>query len=267
MSDPTASQQLQLWRRLIIFLLLVWIVAFGIVLLLQIRPGLPHLALLLLCPALLGLVSGLGTRLLLKELHWTLGSLATLAALFSGLFLLGAATGWRYGLGPQEFKAFDLAGAAQVVTGLLASLFAATAWRKPALQDRGPAFIPAPQPQQPATPPETQPGKPRAVSRPKKTAGSQSGARAKKAAAMAVPKSAPPKQSPPALPPKPRFRRRNKRPEVQFVSSQEHRCPYCLEIVQPQDPRGIVECKICHALHHADCWAITGTCQVPHLNA
>jgi hypothetical protein len=28
-----------------------------------------------------------------------------------------------------------------------------------------------------------------------------------------------------------------------------------------------VECQICHTLHHADCWAITGTCQVPHYTA
>jgi hypothetical protein len=28
-----------------------------------------------------------------------------------------------------------------------------------------------------------------------------------------------------------------------------------------------VECKICHTLHHADCWAVTGACQIPHLNS
>jgi len=27
-----------------------------------------------------------------------------------------------------------------------------------------------------------------------------------------------------------------------------------------------VECPICHTMHHKDCWDITGTCQVPHLN-
>jgi hypothetical protein len=29
----------------------------------------------------------------------------------------------------------------------------------------------------------------------------------------------------------------------------------------------VVECEICHTLHHADCWAITGACQVPHFTA
>jgi hypothetical protein len=42
-------------------------------------------------------------------------------------------------------------------------------------------------------------------------------------------------------------------------------CPYCLEEVLPRDPRGRVVCKICGTPHHRDCWEITGTCQVPHL--
>ncbi len=44
----------------------------------------------------------------------------------------------------------------------------------------------------------------------------------------------------------------------------EHRCPYCLEEVRRNDPRGIKICKVCQTWHHADCWAITGVCQVPH---
>jgi len=51
---------------------------------------------------------------------------------------------------------------------------------------------------------------------------------------------------------------------IRLVGETEHRCPYCLELVQKKDPRGIVECSICHTLHHADCWAVTGMCQVPH---
>jgi ribosomal protein L37AE/L43A len=47
---------------------------------------------------------------------------------------------------------------------------------------------------------------------------------------------------------------------------EEHRCPYCLDPVSRNDPRGVKECDVCHTLHHADCWAITGVCQVPHLN-
>lgn len=64
----------------------------------------------------------------------------------------------------------------------------------------------------------------------------------------------------------PKRRRRNKKARVQLALVEEHRCPYCLENVSRSDPRGVVECKVCHTLHHKDCWDITGACQVPHLN-
>jgi hypothetical protein len=51
---------------------------------------------------------------------------------------------------------------------------------------------------------------------------------------------------------------------VRFIGLEEHRCPYCLELVEPNDPRGVEVCAICHTRHHADCWAVTGVCQVPH---
>jgi ribosomal protein L37AE/L43A len=54
--------------------------------------------------------------------------------------------------------------------------------------------------------------------------------------------------------------------KIVIAPVEEHRCPYCLEPVKRNDPRGVVECDVCHTLHHADCWAITGTCQVPHYN-
>lgn len=64
----------------------------------------------------------------------------------------------------------------------------------------------------------------------------------------------------------PKRRRRSRKARVQLALVEEHRCPYCLETVTRNDPRGMVECTICHTLHHKDCWDITGTCQVPHLN-
>lgn len=44
----------------------------------------------------------------------------------------------------------------------------------------------------------------------------------------------------------------------------EHRCPYCLELVKSGDSRGVKTCKVCKTKHHADCWDITGVCQIPH---
>jgi hypothetical protein len=61
-------------------------------------------------------------------------------------------------------------------------------------------------------------------------------------------------------------RRRRGKPRVQLALVEEHRCPYCLDLVARSDPRGVVECKVCRSLHHKDCWDVTGSCQVPHLN-
>lgn len=52
--------------------------------------------------------------------------------------------------------------------------------------------------------------------------------------------------------------------KISLVGTEEHRCPFCLEDVDPQDPAGVVVCPICHTYHHKSCWDITGTCQVPH---
>lgn len=59
-----------------------------------------------------------------------------------------------------------------------------------------------------------------------------------------------------------RFRRK---PNVNLALVEIHRCPYCLEEVKLNDPRGTRKCEICNTLHHADCWEVTGECQIPHL--
>jgi len=52
---------------------------------------------------------------------------------------------------------------------------------------------------------------------------------------------------------------------IRFTGSGEDRCPYCLDVVDPKDPRGVKLCPVCHTPHHAECWSITGMCQMPHL--
>jgi hypothetical protein len=64
-----------------------------------------------------------------------------------------------------------------------------------------------------------------------------------------------------------RKRLSSRKPKLQISVFEEHRCPFCLDVVKRNDPRGIKECEVCHSLHHADCWNITGMCQVPHLNS
>jgi ribosomal protein L37AE/L43A len=68
--------------------------------------------------------------------------------------------------------------------------------------------------------------------------------------------------------PKPKRRKvRRLRQKVHLGKSMTTVCPYCLEEVLPKDPRGIVVCDICGTPHHGDCWAISGKCEVPHLQA
>ncbi len=52
--------------------------------------------------------------------------------------------------------------------------------------------------------------------------------------------------------------------EIKFIGAAEHTCPYCLDPVIAHDPRGVKVCPICKTQHHADCWGITGACQIPH---
>ncbi len=52
--------------------------------------------------------------------------------------------------------------------------------------------------------------------------------------------------------------------QVKFTGATEQRCPYCLDVITKNDPRGVQVCSICHTPHHADCWAMTGVCQIPH---
>jgi hypothetical protein len=52
---------------------------------------------------------------------------------------------------------------------------------------------------------------------------------------------------------------------LKVIAKAEDRCPYCLDVIKKNDPRGVVFCEICETPHHADCWEAGGKCQVPHL--
>ena len=66
---------------------------------------------------------------------------------------------------------------------------------------------------------------------------------------------------------KPQVRPKKRPPtSVRLTGAVEHRCPFCLEPVDKKDKRGVKVCAICHTHHHADCWEVTGTCQVPHMH-
>lgn len=75
----------------------------------------------------------------------------------------------------------------------------------------------------------------------------------------------PPTSFPTPLPRRHSTRKAHK--TVRLIGKEEMRCPYCLQIIEPHDPNGIVVCPICHTAHHKECWDITGSCQVPHNHA
>src|SRR5690606_17624502 len=56
-------------------------------------------------------------------------------------------------------------------------------------------------------------------------------------------------------------RTRRRRAAVHLARTETHVCPYCLEEVTKNDPRGVQVCKVCKTWHHRDCWDITGVCQ------
>ncbi len=62
----------------------------------------------------------------------------------------------------------------------------------------------------------------------------------------------------------PNKKKRVRKKDIKLSNQIEQHCPYCLEIVLPGDPRGVVKCPDCGAWHHKDCWDVTGTCQVAH---
>ncbi len=53
---------------------------------------------------------------------------------------------------------------------------------------------------------------------------------------------------------------------LRVLRNVEDRCPYCFDVIKRNDPRGVKVCEVCGTPHHADCWAVTNKCQVPHLN-
>jgi len=283
-------------RKVFLLLLLVVALAMGLVLLLDRGSPAPMLLFNLLADSSIGIAMGLGSRWVLRHRHWLIRTVVAASLSIVGLVVLGALTGARSGVGPlnvqlQRVHWLDQAGVmlripilpgdsrtdlldvAHMIIAINLSWIALRAWRsRPRLTSGVPA---APR----------MPGVPAPVSEPRPTPAPLRMSVASPAAAAVVrpvtrsrsrPVVRPRRIGRPvtsnALAIRPRragSRRRNvfrKRLAVQIASYEEHRCPYCLEDIKRNDIRGSVECPICHTLHHKDCWDITGTCQVPHLN-
>ena len=245
-SPPPEPVLILLARKLILLFLLMIVVSLGLVLLLrrvQINSlVMPHL----LADLSIGLTAGVTARWILRKQSVLLRVSVLVVFLIGSLELLGWFTGWQIGLGRLngERSGVDWYSLGQLLLGTGVALLALIAWMQPI----PPPVTPAPPtiPVKGGSSKRRQPkDRPRRIPRPKGTSAN------------------------PTLPPAAPKRKRtaHPKPRLHLLDEEEHRCPYCLELIAPDDPRGTVECSVCHTLHHADCWAITGACQVPHYTA
>jgi hypothetical protein len=271
-----------------LLLLLVTALALGLVYLLQWGRPAPTIMFNLLADGSIGAVMGFGSRLVLRRRHWLIRSVVAASLSIVGLVLLGFLTDARSGVGPLylSFQAVnwldraglalrvpvlpgnsptDLMDVAHMVIATNLSWIALRAWNgKVRAQESGHesgawgrSAAPVSTPRRMAVAaPVSAP-----VVRPTTTSRSRPLVRRKRIGRVVVAR---------ALPIRPKStgnRRRGafrKRLAVQLAAYEDHRCPYCLQDIKRDDIR--VECPVCHTLHHKDCWDITGTCQVPHLN-
>jgi len=190
--------------------------------------------------AALGVLTGLTARRALRGRSGVLRAAAALAALGVALYFLGWFSGERAGLAlPRAvLPAPDWEGLLQILLGALSALAALRAWPGPSAQAQVAARARA---QAGAT--GTRPR----VTRKRRTIARRPPLRTRLTSWVSQ---------------RSMLARRGHR--IRLVGAEEHRCPYCLELVDGRDPRGVVVCRVCHTRHHGDCWAVTGECQVPH---
>ena len=288
-------------RKLTILLLLVINASLGIVLWFRLDRDLPLLLPTFFADACIGLVGGYGARVVYRNWNLVAQHITAILATLVGMILIGSLTKSVLGIGPLGFgrdastqirrlsfdgtlstqlrdlnldplTLFDLSkmepsDAAHLAMSLLLTLLSLQAWRQSSRQvieveSLGHAQIEV-EPRNigvnisPAEPRIHQPvtwfrsPAPSAPPRPRIRTKNRSRTEVRKAAKASSPRKS----------------RSRRRPNIQLAVVEEHRCPYCLDPVIRNDARGVQECDVCHALHHADCWAITGFCQVPHLNS
>ncbi len=265
--SPQIRRPRHLLRKLVLLLLLSAAYALGLVLLFFKAPWFPIQLFSFFADSTLAVVAGFGSRLLLSRRNWFIRSLTATVMILTGLSILGYFSDWKIGIDAIALSRgyVSWADLIHLIVGISVSWAALWAWYRPASREAeiSEYFDPTP----PAVIPQPRrSGLPRSWSlQPRMRIGSGMDAHSGNGSRPSV-------HSRLKLVTRQPTRPKNyrsallRRPHVQLAVIEEHRCPYCLEPVLRTDPRGVKECDVCHTLHHADCWAITGVCQVPHLN-
>ena len=250
-----------LLRKLVLLALLTTAYALGLVLLFFKAGWFPSLLFSFFADSTLAIVAGFGSRLLLSQRHWTIRFIAATFMSVGGLAILGYFSNWKLGidviaLSHNYVSWEDLI---HLVIGITASWAALWAWYRPVPNDIEPSGMMGSAQSAVVVKPRSWLPLPRmrisSGFEPHSGNGSRPSVRARLKLVTKQPTHLKKIRS-----------SRLRRPHVQLALVEEHRCPYCLEPVVRTDSRGVKECRVCHTLHHADCWAITGMCQVPHLN-
>ncbi len=293
-NSDRAPERWHLVRKVVLLFLLVLALSLGLVILFRLKTTFPPVLFNVFADASLGLIAGLGTRLVLRRPPWLIKAIVSAAFSIIGLAVLGYLTSWRLGIGPLQGilvrvhwldwanlalqlplqfdkSRMDLLDLAHIAIAVDTSWIALRAWA------RGPSMVGQPRAaaprqashssaaivQQPAISSSTRAARVRVPSR--ASVGASLRPRIKRRT-LSRPMISRGSVVRPARAGSRRWNPLHRKPTVQLAVYEEHRCPYCLQDVSRNDPRGTVECPICHTLHHKDCWDITGTCQVPHLN-
>ncbi len=216
----------------------------------------------------IGITSGLTTRWSLKTRAGLLRSIVAVAMAISALIILGIVTWGEAGIKMLSLRqAIDWNGLGQVMVSASSALIAlrAWSWREPIVTpppDSPPEpIVPRSQPAGGLTQSDSPVPPPRRIAT-RSRAPSRTSAISEIPRPFVMPRWKMPRIALPHINLRGLLRLRES--QVKFTGVTEQRCPYCLDVITKNDPRGVRVCSICHTPHHADCWAMTGVCQVPH---
>jgi len=265
--SPRIRKPRHLLRKLVLLSLLTAAYALGLVILLLKVPWFPLILYRLFAAGTVAVVAGFGTRLLLSNRHWLIRSITAAVTPLAGLSILGYFSDWKIGINvialSRGYVSYeDLINLVLGITGSWAALWA---WYRPAPHEAETSTnVEMVQPL--AHPQSNRVRLPRSWTlQPRLRVGSGNGLHSGNGSRSSVRSRMKFVTKQPTRPKRRRSSLLNGA-HVQLAVVEDHRCPYCLEPVSRNDPGGVKECEVCHTLHHADCWAITGVCQVPHLN-
>jgi len=281
-SYSSTTRRSGFFQKLVVAFLFVIVIASFMALFETYQKNLSSFWMTVLAVLSVGLASGSASRIVFYGWSGFTRFFVALFVLPFGLFVLGVFTNWQVGIGPLSLWVKGIIPRDELIqlgVALLVALICLDAWRNSYPKEnqhdvrasskrrkrqtpRATASIQTVEPRSSQT--HTQENViflPKRNSRPKIIKADRVRSRPNEAVNKVIFKHA----AQPTL--SRRKRASNLKPMLQISTFEEHRCPFCLDEVKRNDPRGIKECEVCHSLHHADCWAITGMCQVPHLNS